>query len=58
MTKMNIFNVQRAITQKVCKQDLQFPFSADLMVFHIHVKFTSISQKKLFTMLNDPYLKK
>ena len=55
MTEMNIFNVQRAITQKVCKQVLQFSFSADaLMVLHIHVKFTSTSLKLLFTMLKDP----
>ena len=29
MTKLTIFNVQRAITQKVSKPDLQFLFSVD-----------------------------
>ena len=55
MTEMTIFNVQRAITQKVNKPDLRFSFSADsLMVLHIHVKFTSISQKLLFSIFKDP----
>ena len=54
---MTIFNVQRAITQKVSKPDLQFSFSASLlMVLHICVKFTSISQKLSFSMFKDPYL--
>ena len=49
---MAVFKVQRAITQKVSKQ---FSFSADLfMVLHICVKFTSISQKLLFSMFKDP----
>ena len=53
MIEMPIFNVQRAIAQKVNKPDLQFLFSADpLMVLHIHVKFTSISEKLLFS--KDP----
>ena len=40
MTEMTIFNVQRAITKKLSKPDLQFSFSADsLMVVHIHVKY-------------------
>ena len=35
---MTIFDVQRAITQKVSKPDLQFSFSADpIMVLHIQV---------------------
>ena len=55
MTEMTFFHVQRAITQKMSKPDLQFSFSADtLMVRHIRVKFTSISQKLLFSMFKDP----
>ena len=55
MTQMTIFNVQRAISQKASKPDLQFSFSADpLRVLHIHVKFTRISQKQLFSMFKDP----
>ena len=55
MTEMIIFNVQRAISQKASKPDLQFSFSADpLMALHIRVKFTSISQKLLFSMFKDP----
>ena len=55
MTKMIIFNVQKAITQKVSKSDLQFSFSADpLMVLHIRVMFTNISQELLFSMFKDP----
>ena len=51
MTEMTIFNVQRAITQKVSKSGLQFSFSADpLMVLYISVKLTSLSQKLLFSM--------
>ena len=54
MTEMIIFNVQRAITQKVSKPDLQFLFSAGpLMVLYIHVKFTSISQELLFSIFKD-----
>ena len=46
MTEMTIYSVQRAITQKVSKPDLQFSFSAEpLMVLRICVKFTSISQE-------------
>ena len=57
MTEITIFNVQRAITQKVSKPDLQFLFSTDpLKVLHIRVKF--ISQKLLFSMFKDPELKK
>ena len=53
MTEMTIFNVERAITQKVSKPDLQFSFCADpLMVLHIHVKFTS--QNLLFSVFKDP----
>ena len=49
---MTVFNVQRAIAQKVYKPDLQFLCSADpLMVYPIRVKFTSISQKLLFSIL-------
>ena len=45
MTERTIFNVQRAITQKVSKPDLQFLISADpLMVLHISVKFTVITE--------------
>ena len=52
---MTIFNSQRAITHKVSKPDLQFSFSADLLVvLHIHVKFTNTSQKLLFSMFKDP----
>ena len=52
---MTIFNIQRTITQKVSKPDLQFSFSADsLMVLHIRVKLTSTSQKLLFSMFKDP----
>ena len=55
MTEMTIFNVQKAITQKVSKPDLQFSFSADaFMVLYICVKFTSISQKLSFSMFKDP----
>ena len=55
MTEMTIFNVQRAISQKASKPELQFSFSADpLIVLHICVKFTSISQKMLFSMFKDP----
>ena len=55
MAEMTIFNVPRAITQKVSKPDLQFSFSADsLMVLQICVKFTSISQKLLFSMFKEP----
>ena len=55
MTEVIIFNVQRAITQKVSKSDLKFSFSADpLMLLHIHAKFTSISQEMLFSMFKDP----
>ena len=40
MTEMTIFNVQRAINQKLSKPDLQFSFSADsLKVVHIRVKY-------------------
>ena len=56
MTKMIIFNVQRAITQKISKQDWQFLFSADpLMVLHIRVKLTStyILQELLFSIFKD-----
>ena len=54
MTEMTIFNVQRAISQKSSKPELQFSFSADpLMVLHICVKFTSISMKMLFSMLKE-----
>ena len=54
MTEMTIFNVQRATFQKASKLDLQLSFSADpLMVLHIRVKFTSISQKLLFSMFKD-----
>ena len=56
---MTIFNVQRAITQKVSKLDLQFSFSADpLMLLHISVKLRSLSQKLLFSMFKDPEVKK
>ena len=55
MTEMIIFIVQRAISQKSSKPGLQFYFSADpLMVLHIRVKFTIISQKVLFSMFKDP----
>ena len=54
-SEMTIFNIQRAITQKVSKPELLFSFSADpLMVLHIRVKFTSISQTQLFSMFKDP----
>ena len=54
MTEMTIFNVQRAIIQKVSKPVLQFLFSADpLLVLHIRVKFINISQKLLFSMFKD-----
>ena len=40
MVEMAIFNIQRAITLKVGKQELQFVCSAcRLMVFNICVKF-------------------
>ena len=40
MVEMAIFNIQRAITQKVGKQELRFMCSAcHLMVFNICVKF-------------------
>ena len=40
MVKMAIFNIQRAITPKVGKQELRFMCSAcRLMVFNICVKF-------------------
>ena len=40
MVEMVIFNIQRAITLKVGKQELQFMCSAcHLMVFNICVKF-------------------
>ena len=40
MVEMALFNVQRAITQKVGKLELQFMCSAHcLMVFYIYVKF-------------------
>ena len=60
MTELIIFNVQRAIiAQKVRKPDLQFLFSANpLMVLQICVKISSISQKLLFSILKDQYLKK
>ena len=52
---MTIFNIQRAISQKASKPDLQFSFSADLLiVLHIRVKFTGIPQKLLFSMFKDP----
>ena len=55
MTEMTIFNVLRAISKKVSKPDLQYLFSADpLMVLHIRVKFTIISQKLLLSMFKDP----
>ena len=38
MTEMTIFDVQRAITKKVSKPELQFSFSAvPLMVLHFQV---------------------
>ena len=56
---MTIFNVQRAITLKISKPDLQFSFSAEpLMVLHIRVKLTSLSQKLVFSMFKDSQLKK
>ena len=40
MVEMAVFNIQRAITQKVGKPELQFMGSAHcLMVFNICVKF-------------------
>ena len=51
MTEMNIFNVQRTITQKVSKSDLQFSFSAHpLMVLHMFVKLTSITETVIFNV--------
>ena len=55
MIEMTIFNVQRAITQNGSKLDLQFSFSADpFMVLQVCVKFTSISQKLLFSVFKAP----
>ena len=52
MTEMNIFNVQRAITQEVSKPDLQFSFSADtLMVLHICKVYKYISETVSFQCL-------
>ena len=52
---MTIFNIQRAISQKASKSELQLSFSADpLMVLYIPVKFTSIPKKLFFSMFKDP----
>ena len=55
MIEMNIFNIQRALTQKVSKLDLQFFFSADpLMVLHISVTLTKYIIKTVIFNVQRP----
>ena len=59
MTETIIFNVQRAITQKISKPDLLFSFSADLlMVLHICVKLTKYIAETVIFNVQRPITQK